>query len=282
MKLVDLKCPNCGEILIKKEDTYYCEACGSTYALDYDESDVEYARLRSEAEREEWQAAHLREVQRQWNETLRNRRASSRKKALIFVVIITIFAAINILSAMLYLTLSGRINGFSSLASSSTTEMPTTTSEEDKYQVSAEDLTGAMSDFIDAGRIVQMNIKECAYWDMVGSVKYYSKTDAVFQEAYLITDIPNVKPKQSNRLVLIYKVTWNNEELGDQECYDAVYFEGLQVNPNGGVISDYSGNTIMRSDAAWGWAMAYSYEDHDQCYRENVTALGGVVTEISE
>ena len=46
MKFVDLKCPNCGGKLNKNNDSLTCESCGAMFAIDYDESDVEYEKIK--------------------------------------------------------------------------------------------------------------------------------------------------------------------------------------------------------------------------------------------
>jgi hypothetical protein len=269
MKLVNLKCPNCDGKLTKTEDSLQCESCGAVFAIDYDESDVEIERLRMEASKQKNSTAGT-------DNAGKNSKAS-RTILLLFVLIV--FAVIPLCFAGIMLFQTKLMHGLiSSVAEDSEEEEIVV----DNYQVTPADVSGMLDEFKESGKNVQMNIEECAYWDGSSSVKFYDKTDAEFQSAYLITDIPNENIRKTNRLVIIYKVTWNNENLGDQICYDAVYFEGLKVNPNGGVISDFDGQTINRSDAAWGWSMAYSYEDLNQCYRENVTALGGKVEELTE
>ena len=266
MKLVNLKCPNCDGKLTKTGDSLQCESCGTIFALDYDESDVEIERLRMAAANE-----------KKGNPTGSADKAGKNSKLtrLILVIIILFVVMIPFCFAGLIVFQKKLMDGFGSEVAEENEEKKV-----DNYQVTPDDVRGMLDEFIESGKIVQMNIDQCAYWDLTSAVKYYDKTDAEFQSAYLITDIPNENIKKTNRLVIIYKVTWNNENHGDQICYDAVYFEGLKVNPNGGVISDFDGQTINRSDAAWGWSMAYSFEDLKQCYRENVTALGGTVNEL--
>ena len=46
MKFVDLKGPNCGGRLIKNDDSLKCESCEAVFAIDYDESDVEYEKIK--------------------------------------------------------------------------------------------------------------------------------------------------------------------------------------------------------------------------------------------
>ena len=62
MKIVDLQCPNCGARLSVVDGMYVCNSCGTTTAIDYDDSDVEYERLKTLAEQEEKQRAHEKEM----------------------------------------------------------------------------------------------------------------------------------------------------------------------------------------------------------------------------
>ena len=294
MKIVNLQCPNCGAKLSVVNGMYVCESCGTTTAIDYDDSDVEYERLKTEAELQEKQLAHEKEMlerkfeleqkarieseKRQIKRERQKALSNSAKKTMSSLIALLFIVGIIAGGVYLYKYLKARYGadgGYGGGADILATPTPAP-----NYNVTPEDLKDSMDDFISSGKTVQMNIKECAVKNENGTIRYYDKTDAEFYDAYLVTDIPEVKEKESNRLVIIYKVTWNNEDYGDQECYDAVYFEGIRVNPNGGIISDFKGNTIWRSDAAWGWAMAYSFIEHDQCYRESVTALGGKVTKV--
>ena len=269
MKLVDLKCPSCGGKLIKQNDTFVCEYCGTPFTMDYDPEDVEHERLKA--------------MQNARPNPGNDKKQNASFRLLIAIVVIIIVFCIIVAGVHLGVFIVFQ-NEISHLGSTISTDDPEyddkNETKEPDYNVVAQDLTDSMDDFIESGKITQMNINECTYWDQIGAVDYYSKTDAVYKDAYLVTDIPNEKPRQSNRLVVIYEVTWHNDEFGDKTCYDAVYFEGLQKNPNGGVISDFNAETIIRSEAAWGWGMAYSFEDYNQCYRENVSSLGGTVTKI--
>lgn len=50
MKLQSLNCPNCGSPLKTEGNMQICESCGSTFKIDYDDSDVAYERLSKEDE----------------------------------------------------------------------------------------------------------------------------------------------------------------------------------------------------------------------------------------
>ena len=62
MKLVNLQCPNCGGTLSKEGDNLVCHACGGIFSIDYDESDVEYEKLKTEPERDQRRLEHEKEL----------------------------------------------------------------------------------------------------------------------------------------------------------------------------------------------------------------------------
>ena len=293
MKIVDLKCPNCSGSLTKEGDNLICSSCGAAFAIDYDDSDVEYEKLQTEAEREErrleyekellekeYELKRQAEIEAEKRQQKRERQKMMKtgvKKLISSIISLAFLAGIGFGMFKLYqymMTLKNEGGGSStSISSKQPTPAP-------NYKITPEDVAGQMDEFIKVGKEKQMKIDQCSDWNKKGSIKYYDKKSADFVDAYIVNDIPDTKESRSNRLVLIYKVKWQSGKT-KKNCYDAVYFEGLKVNPNGGgVVSDFSAETIIRSDAAWGWGMAYSFEKYEQCYRENVTALGGNVTKI--
>ena len=289
MKIVDLKCPNCSGNLRKEGDLLVCDSCGATFAMDYDESDVEYERLQGEAEREERQHAHEKDLlekryelqrraqmeseRRQYERTRTANMNSSIRGFTILIFLVFFIGSAIFCYNFVRRTMIDKLDAERNAVTATPTPAP-------NYNITPADVADYMDDFIDAGTICQMSIEQCCWRNANGIPKYFQKTDAVFIGAYIVSNIPEVRENQTTRLVLLYEVTWHHDELGDQICYDGVYFDGIRINPNGGIISDFNPHTIWRSDAAWGWAEAYSFEQYDQCYRENVTALGGVVTEV--
>ena len=300
MKLVNMQCPNCGSPLTQEGEQLICHACGGTFTVDYDDSDVEYERIKTEPERDQRKLEHEKQLlekkyeldQKAWAEyDKRERKRSGKKKAMIISLIIC--------GVVTYMTMCGiimfvqqkqesnrreqeRIEREESERNNTPTPSPTPTPAPN-YDLTPADIDPIMDDLIEAGQIAEMDIMSCNV-DTNGNLYLaeYNKTGAVFVDAYLVTNIPNPKRlDESNRVVIIYEVTWNNDELGDKTCYDAVYFEGLKIyHGDTKAICDFNPLTIDRSDAAWGWFNAYSYESYKQCYRENITALGGDVTPL--
>ena len=188
MKIVDLKCPNCSGSLKKEGDMLVCGSCGASFAIDYDESDVEYERLQGEAEREERQLAHEKELLEKKYELQRRaqmeaeQRQRKKKRAddlrstvlgfVILGVIVFIIGSV-IIFALQFKKHMDMPNGDNATVTVTPTPAP-------NYDITPEDVADSMNDFIDAGRICQMNITECAIKNENGIIKTFHKTDAVF------------------------------------------------------------------------------------------------------
>lgn len=296
MRVVNLQCPNCGARLTVENDMYVCNSCGTTMTIDYDDSDVEYAKLQTEAERDQRKLEHDKELlekeyELRQQETLaaekrlmqQERRESVSRGLKKFIIFICIFAFVGgcfVVSIMMSKARGERtiLDEISDMTATPTPE-PTPTPAPN-YRITPDIIVDELDGFIEAGRAVQMEIDQCGVKNENGVVRFYDKTDAVFLDAYIVSNIPDAREPQSCRLVLIYEVTWYNEDYGYQTCYDGVYFDGIKVTPDGKIIPNYDGNTIWRSEAAWGWSMEYSFEHYDRCYLENVAALGGHVEEV--
>ncbi|MBO7452247.1 MAG: hypothetical protein J6U54_18115 [Clostridiales bacterium] len=55
MKLTNLNCPQCSGLLNQERDMFFCSSCGSAFKVDYDEHDVKYAQLVTQASRSKMQ-----------------------------------------------------------------------------------------------------------------------------------------------------------------------------------------------------------------------------------
>ena len=62
MKLQSLNCPNCGFPLRNEGNMQFCDSCGSSFKIDYDESDVEYERLKKADELNRQQYEHEKDM----------------------------------------------------------------------------------------------------------------------------------------------------------------------------------------------------------------------------
>ena len=146
--------------------------------------------------------------------------------------------------------------------------------QKENYDISIDDLTDDVIDnMIDAGKDKKINSRKTPQTDYVdGELVEYNLNNVEYDSAYLITNAS----EGENRVVIIYKLEYASDS-GDKITYDATYFDYLKLSENGTVVSNYVPKNITRSDSAW---HRDSYENREQCYRENVLAFGGNVTEI--
>ena len=137
MKLQSMNCPNCGSPLRTEGQMQYCDSCGSSFKIDYDESDVEYERLKKADELNKQQFAHEKEMmetqfrlqeearikneKRQKSEARRTQAANKVKALISTIIFFAVFFGIGILS---YKYIMGQ-----SLFDQIRAEMTTTTTE---------------------------------------------------------------------------------------------------------------------------------------------------------
>ncbi|MBR3056904.1 MAG: hypothetical protein IKG93_02950 [Clostridiales bacterium] len=91
-------CENCGSQLVFQDGKLVCPTCGSSFAVNYDQSDVERARIATREERERANAERLarmdatrRAIQQQQAADDERRRRQSQSKRLIIVGIVVLF-----------------------------------------------------------------------------------------------------------------------------------------------------------------------------------------------
>ncbi|SCW41432.1 hypothetical protein SAMN02910456_01016 [Ruminococcaceae bacterium YRB3002] len=282
MKLVDLTCPNCNGKLQKEGDNIICQSCGAVFALDYDESDVEHEKLLTEEERAKREfehekelleikhrqeqeariAAEKREQRRQTTQSVK-KYISNKVSALIGLLIVVGFFYGSYKLCVHW----GVVPPMKDIIASATA------SNRNQYAVEAADITSDMlENMISAGQVTKLNTHG-GVRDLVDNAWVdYSLDSVEYDSAYFISNAS----QGQNRVVIIYKLNYTSS-IGDKVTYDGTYFDGLKYNSDDSVVCDYEAEAISRSKAAW---HRDSYVDREQCYRENVLAFGGTVTEL--
>lgn len=280
MRLQSLNCPNCGSPLRTANDVQICDSCGSTFKIDYDDSDVAYERVSKEDELNRQRFEHEKEMletQYRLQEEARIRqakyeKAEARKKrvagrigALITLLVMgLIFIGIPL---FLYRYIKGR-SVFDLPDMTTTTE--TTVSP---YLISKSDILSD-SEFIDnavASVFTEIKISRkgpvttydlpVTDWYMIGEPEIY--------DCYLLTS------EDGNRLCFLVKMSYQSErdEEDIQEIYNCLCFKDLTVGKNGKITCDYA----VRSDNGEGatdWLWDASL-DADQLYRSAILAKTG-------
>ncbi|MCR4697393.1 MAG: hypothetical protein K5654_08785 [Lachnospiraceae bacterium] len=280
MELVNLKCPSCGGDIEKDGENYFCKSCGAAFAVKYDEADVEHEKLqnwdeitRAEHEHEK-EMEEIRFKQKEKSKRAAERRESTRRAGRAFMskiyglIFVILFFSIGPISWW-FLAKQGMMPSFKEVW-----EQSQPSYQKENYDISIDDLTDDVIDnMIDAGKDKITNSRKTPQTDYTdGEWVEYHLNNTEYDSAYLITNAS----EGENRVVVIYKLEYTSDS-GDKITYDATYYDYLKLSENGTVVSNYVPKNITRSDSAW---HRDSYENREQCYRENVLAFGGNVTEI--
>ena len=282
MQLVNLKCPSCGGDIEKDGDKYFCKSCGAAFAVNYDEADVEHEKLQNYDEISRIDHEHEKEMEAiRFKQNEKARRAAERREdirkvgrafwakiwGLIFLIIFFSIGPI----CWWFMAKQGLMPSLQDIIAESQA------SYKDVYAISMDNFTDDVIDnMIDAAKQKKKKdrdgdpVKEYTN----GETIEYNLSEVEYDSAYLITGATEGK----NRVVVILKLKYTSD-AEEKETYDAFFFENLKLSENDTIVSDYNPRSISRSDLAW---RRDSFESRDQCYRENVLAFGGTVTEIKK
>ncbi len=283
MKLVNLTCPNCSGSLEKVGDNLYCKSCGAAFAIDYDESDVEHEKLQTEDERAKRDFEHEKELLKIKLQQEEKARVAAEKREFRREVGTNIGKGIRArISALIaLLVIVGIFYGCYRLMVKSglmppikeqlASAMETTRSP---YDFTADEISDEVLDnMIDAARNTKISTRSNGVRDLVDNQWVdYTLESVEYDSAYYIGNAE----QGHNRVVILFKLTYTSS-IGTKVTYDGSYFDNLKIDNDGNVISDYKPEYISRSSASW---HRDSYEDREQCYRENVLAISGSAAEI--
>ncbi len=280
MRLQSLNCPNCGSPLRTENNMQICDSCGSTFRIDYDDSDVAYERLSKEDEIARQRFEHEKEMleteyrlkeearikQAKYEKSeARKKRAANKVKALIsLLIMLGVFCGFMFL---VFMVIKGEsLFDVEKIAGTTTTE--TTVSP---YLISASDLLADDEFMENAVASVLSEIhssrdgKPVTIYD-IPITDWYMTGEPEIYDCYLLTS------EKENRLCFLVKYTYQSERDEDdiKEVYDCLYLRNITVGNNGKISSDYAVR-IDRGEGAtnWTWVAA---EDSDQLYRSAILA----------
>jgi len=280
MRLQSLNCPNCGSPLRTENNMQICDSCGSTFRIDYDDSDVAYERLSKEDEIARQRFEHEKEMleteyrlkeearikQAKYEKSeARKKRAANKVKALIsLLIMLGVFCGFMFL---VFMVIKGEsLFDVEKIAGTTTTETTVSPYLIDASDVLADDefmenaVASVLSEIHSSrdGKPVTTYDIPITDWYMIGEPEIY--------DCYLLTS------EKENRLCFLVKYTYQSErdEEDIKEVYDCLYLKNLKVGNNGKISSDYAVR-IDRGDGAtnWTWVAA---EDSDQLYRSAILA----------
>ncbi|MBR5938767.1 MAG: hypothetical protein IKZ90_10980 [Clostridiales bacterium] len=276
MKLTNLNCPQCNGFLKQERDAFFCESCGAAFVVDYDENDVKYTELVTEAERTKMLLARdveLLATNYQLKETVaRNEQKRENVKETKNAFKVSFFG-VGVMSAIFILGIIVLIVFILLFSDSS-----------DKETAKALDEKNAQYD-----KYSEAVLKDEAFIDntiALGRARNY----LFFHDLEITDDYVNLKngtahltcdPEilnvylfklygKADQIFLTYKMTFEYEDGGEQfELYDGFCFSGFGMNDYGQVEFDMDDFFIVTG------IDPKPYYEEEQIYREYVLEQKG-------
>ena len=279
MKITDLTCPQCSGLLNQEGDKFFCSSCGAAFGIDYDEDDVEYQRLITEADRTRALIAKDRELletdyrlRKEYEEKERQLTSKYRAKNTANMAISTLI--IYIVSLVL-------VGGFAISIMIFLIVKPLTRSETNRMaeyeaQCEARDLTEdqILNDKHFLETMEAVAIKE---WDpFIGEITedYKQNRDVVTisepqaVKLYFLRDDKEYPVRPFTRIYLVLKATYQYTDTDKiKDSYYCVSFQNPEMTPAGVIELDLSTACIEPAGSANG---LHGYSELDQLYREKI------------
>lgn len=293
MNFKSVRCPSCSSPSVKEISTgrFVCESCGTSFVADYDREDVEYEKIKQQAEREK---REYEQKQSAMNQVRRIQQSQQKAGKIVALVIVCVFAMIFIINAIIFSTVARSALSHQQSAASKRAEQ-----EERKKQLEEEArqlresqekaLEAEMAAKLAAYKVTPEELLADEFFVENATKALRSKLDSntnlvwtnwVWNEepeyltSYLLTaKDDNARPH--NMIMNIYKVHWDKEydkEKGMVEkyvMYDATCLEDVTVDANGAVSSSYSCDGIWHSEIIVNQFLN-GYTDFDQLIREEI------------
>ena len=272
MKLQSLNCPNCGSILTQEGDSMVCKSCGSAFAIDYDDSDVEYERVANETERLQQEHEHAKEMLEKEYELkeqaeirrAKRIRADARKSALSSSVVNLIKSLISLI------IIGGIIFGVYKIMSSKDfknkiDKATATTTTKSPYDFSLKDIEADRTFMENATASVFSTVRaekendKIRFYDEGKWNEWTLKGNPEIYDAYFL------KGKKDNRVYFFVKSTYKCKGQKDTVIYNAYYFRKITIDDNGKIKCDYQVRGDSGDAVNWNWGGQF---DKDQMYRE--------------
>lgn len=274
MRLTNINCPQCNGQLNQQEDKFYCTSCGSAFNIDYDEADIEYAKLVTEPERTRLLLENNR-ILLEKNEELRNKFITGeRKKELVHTLKkqgqtgLGAFAYAAIIGGMSFLMCVIAIAAiFISVWVKSKSD------SEKRIQAEIESIENLSAEDIENDK----NFLENA---IAGGIAYeiarrddpISNDAADGGDAYIVgSPVPVncylMKTEKENALCIVYKITYEfSEDNNIKEVYDCVVFDDIKLDETGHITFGYDCDKVSGSGKDDHWK---GYDDAEGVFEDN-------------
>jgi hypothetical protein len=295
MRLKRMECPNCGGQVRKEADgKYLCESCGSPFVMDMDPEDVEYERVKLEQEKlknsppvYENRYARKQSVDPQ---VMAQRRRKVKVVVITLVIIYVVLPMFTMLIGGIFTLVTG-IPLKSSSKKKDTTRSTIPTSRFNKSTIYSNANTATPTpapvyvtdpDAILSDTVFTTNMLEAAE-EKIESFKTekvpygssFRATGSGFVSAYLVNSDEGAYNRFENRIYLVYRISWENDENEKIDEFFPVYLNNITVMESGVIQSDY----LIQDDFRFTMKsprIFYGFDSEKQFYREELLSMQNV------
>ncbi len=295
MQLMSLKCPNCNALVEQTEEgKFHCDSCGTSFLADYDREDVEYARIKTEAEikKRQLDLAEKRMESGQTGAAARRPIRNTRAISIGIIVFVVFMVFIGIISTMFGM----RRMAESSAASRQREEQREKEQEEKRkqqeeeqqrrkeeeerrkeeekqallasYKVTPEELMADPFFTENAQAAIETQVKDntdlfYTNWVLTGieyltSYIFYAKDD---------------NARKHNYVVSIYRVSWDkvfDDRVEHYVMYDGACLNNVSKNQDGTIKTDYVSHELTYNSELVANQFLSGYTDLDRLIRREV------------
>ncbi len=272
MRLTNIDCPQCAGQLNQQGDRFYCTSCGSAFNIDYDETDVEYAKLVTEPERTRLLLENNR-ILLEKNEELRKKFITGERRkeifqevkkqgmtfagAWVYALIIGGMSTLLCIIAVAAIFFSTWKNAEADIAKREQAKI------ESIEKLSAADIENDKN-FLEnaiAGGIAL----EAAKRDR--PVKDDDRDEAYVEGDPVPVTCRLMKTDKSNSLCIVYKITYKySEDDITKDIYDCIVIDDISLDETGHIKSDYDCDRVSGDGKDDEWN---GYEDADGVFEDN-------------
>lgn len=279
MKLIDLTCPQCGGFLNQEGDKFYCSSCGASFGIDYDEEDVEYQKLITEADRTRLMIEKDRELleteyklRKEYEENESRLKGQYAAKS---------FAGSALSSLILYLVTGGFTIAIMAAMLIFVVIIPLRESDKERlaeYEVKCQEFDLTEEQVLsDVPFLYNLEAAAKRKWNPFirdTDHDYKQNREAVMisepqaYRLYVLRMDYEYPVTTRNRVYLVLKATYqytDNEEIKDS--YYCVSFQNVKMNAAGRIECDYDKCFLETSGTSNGF---HGFSEVEQLYREEI------------
>ena len=287
MQLMSLKCPNCnGALKMVDEGTFYCANCDSAFMADYDKDDVEYQKMKVEAELRKQQ---LSQAQTGAEDRKRKAKDQFRIKVIIIAVVALFFLIITVPTVIVTLqsekkAVETRLQEEKERQQRQEAEEEKRRQEEaareaeenairqaklDSYRLSEEELTSDVFFVENANKAIEGQLRDNT--DLFYDNWVWNKEPEYVTSFFLLAKDENASVH--NILVSIYEIHWDrvDDDGTDQYLiYDSACLYNISKNENGTIRSDYNPDELSFHSELIRNQYLSGYKDYGQLVRQEI------------